>query len=114
MQSLRDYCQARLTIPFLYITGLSHLTVIIPVDGSSLRCKQMLLSNLPDDVLLLVADQLQSTRDVNSLLQSNRRICSLLTPALYQLNVDKQQSSALFQMLESDKLESILALHSRS
>lgn len=53
--------------------------------------------SLPNELLLIVGESLVSSRDVNSLLRTNRRLASLLTPLLLNiaLHLDKDQMTPL-------------------
>lgn len=55
----------------------------------------MSLSTLPLELLLMIAEQLEETRDVNSLARSNHRFHKLLKPLLYTLNRRIGDSSAV-------------------
>jgi hypothetical protein len=46
----------------------------------------MSLSNLPPDLLLMIAEQLKGASDINSLERSNYRFHQLLNPLLYTLD----------------------------
>ncbi|PON28909.1 hypothetical protein TGAM01_v202017 [Trichoderma gamsii] len=50
---------------------------------------------LPNELLLAIASQLESERDINALAQTNRRFLSTLDPFLYRRNIQQFNNSAL-------------------
>ena len=56
----------------------------------------MLLPNLPNELLLSIADNLESERDMNAFTQANRCLYNLLNVYLYRHNAKECRSSALF------------------
>lgn len=58
--------------------------------------KHFRLLNLPDELLLCVADCLETGNDINSLSRVNRHLHTLLNSYLYRHNVQHSGSSALF------------------
>ncbi|KAK2791579.1 hypothetical protein FQN52_004770 [Onygenales sp. PD_12] len=65
----------------------------------------MTLDDLPTEMVLSIADQLDSQRDINSLSQINRRFNNILTPYLYRYNVRYCESSALSWAVTALNLE---------
>ena len=55
----------------------------------------MELSQLPQELLLLIADSLEFLRDVNSLCQTNRSLYHTLNSYLYNYNVRHHESDVL-------------------
>lgn len=55
----------------------------------------MALQNLPNELLLLIASNLKTEADINSLSQVNHGVHTTIDPYLYEQNVDNSNSSAL-------------------
>ena len=55
----------------------------------------MLLLNLPNEILLLIAENLQVEGDINAFARTNNRLYSILNPYLYRYNVKRKDSIAL-------------------
>ncbi|KAF1997664.1 ankyrin, partial [Amniculicola lignicola CBS 123094] len=66
--------------------------------------KRLRLLDFPDELLLCIADYLETERDVNALSQVNRRLCSLLDTYLYCHNVQCSNSSALVWAAEKGEV----------
>lgn len=60
----------------------------------------MLLNDLPNELLLSVADTFDRQSDINALARSSRSLYVLLNPFLYQQNVERHRSSALLWAAE--------------
>ncbi|PYH91899.1 hypothetical protein BO71DRAFT_298391, partial [Aspergillus ellipticus CBS 707.79] len=55
----------------------------------------MSLLNLANEVLLMIAETLESENDINAMVQTNHRFYALLNPYLYRHNRRHSGSSAL-------------------
>lgn len=53
-------------------------------------------SDLPGEVILLIADQLTSERDISSLARTSSAVYSLVNPYLYRLQTHEPYPSALY------------------
>lgn len=67
----------------------------------------MSLLQLPSELILYVADFLYAERDINALVQGNRRLYELLNPFLYRHNVQHRQSSALIWAAANGQLPTL-------
>ncbi|MCJ1457818.1 hypothetical protein MMC28_008187 [Mycoblastus sanguinarius] len=56
----------------------------------------MALLHLANELLLLVADELEGESAINALARTNARLFALLNPYLYRHNIQRNESSALF------------------
>ncbi|KAK2803692.1 hypothetical protein FQN50_006910 [Emmonsiellopsis sp. PD_5] len=65
----------------------------------------MMLDDLPVEMVLSIADQLDSQSDINSLSRINRRFNTILTPCLYRYNVRYCKSAALYWAVTALNLE---------
>ncbi|KAK2772961.1 hypothetical protein FQN53_004331 [Emmonsiellopsis sp. PD_33] len=66
---------------------------------------RMMFGDLPAEMVLSIADQLDSQCDINSLSQINRRFNNILAPYLYRYNVRYCESSALYWAVSALNLE---------
>lgn len=59
----------------------------------------MSILRLPTELIFLVAEGLDKTRDINHLLLANRRLCSVLTPLLHKraVNLDDEEGRTALQ-----------------
>lgn len=55
----------------------------------------MPLLNLPNEIILMIAESLEAECEINALVQTNRHLYALLNLYLYRLNIQKNGSSAL-------------------
>jgi hypothetical protein len=55
----------------------------------------MLLLNLLNEILLLIAENLQVEGDINTFAQINSRFYNILNPYLYRYNVKQKDSMVL-------------------
>ena len=55
----------------------------------------MLLLNLPNEILLLIAENLQVEGDINAFARTNYRLYGILNPYLYRHNVERKDGTAL-------------------
>lgn len=55
----------------------------------------MLLLDLPNEILLLIAENLQLEGDINAFARTNDRLYGILNPYLYRHNVERKDSTAL-------------------
>ncbi|KAJ5283386.1 hypothetical protein N7505_001366 [Penicillium chrysogenum] len=65
----------------------------------------MFLLNLPDEILLCIADSLDQAKDLLALARLNRAANNLFLDCLYRFNVRRQRSSALFWGVRRGKLK---------
>ncbi|KAL4941978.1 ankyrin repeat-containing domain protein [Aspergillus oleicola] len=62
---------------------------------------------LPDDILLLIAEELESEADLSSMTSTNRRLYCVLTDKLHKNNIRYFRSSALFWAVRHNRLGTI-------
>lgn len=60
----------------------------------------MPFSNLPDDVLLTIAEQIKYDPDINALCQTSRRLYCLLNTFLYRHNVRRCHGWGIWRVME--------------
>ena len=56
---------------------------------------EMSLLNLPNELILMIAESLEAECEINALVQTNRHLYGLLNLSLYRLNIQQNGSSAL-------------------
>ncbi|KAL4800867.1 ankyrin repeat-containing domain protein [Aspergillus venezuelensis] len=66
-----------------------------------------MLLDLPDEVLLLIADELESEADLSALSRTNPLLYCLLSDILHRNNVRYYKSSALFWAVRHNRLDTI-------
>ncbi|KAI2861456.1 hypothetical protein CBS76997_10186 [Aspergillus niger] len=54
-----------------------------------------MLLDLPNEILLYIAETFDLSRDISAFVQATKRTSRLLLPVLYKFNIEKQHSSAL-------------------
>ena len=54
-----------------------------------------MLAKLPNELLIVIAENINSGQDINALARTNRRFFTLLDPVLYQHNETHSPGSAL-------------------
>lgn len=70
----------------------------------------MSLLSLPNELLILVAESLTTTKDVNTLLRANRRLWSLLTARLHVLALQKKDGEMSLHWAVVNRHESLVIL----
>ena len=63
--------------------------------GPNEQLQRMLLPDLPNEILLLIAENLQVEGDINAFARTNDRLYGILNPYLYRHNVERKHGTAL-------------------
>lgn len=85
------------------LVRLANLQVSLPEHSIRTTAHKMNLLCFPNELLLMIAKELESPKDVSSLLQANRHLASFLSPVLYDsaLHTRYYREAALFWAVAS-------------